>query len=142
MHGRRAKHLGESTRREQQQKPGRGTGKRGFDEKNNIRQPRRDGPSASKASTKSEELHPSWAAKRNQQAAAAPFQGKKIKFGGDEDDEGPAVGHQKPKSKNGGAASETLHPSWEAKRKAKEAQAAIMNAAKPKKIVFDNDDDD
>ncbi|KAJ3185365.1 hypothetical protein HDU85_001415 [Gaertneriomyces sp. JEL0708] len=36
---------------------------------------------------------------------------------------------------------ENAHPSWEAKRKAKEAQAAALTAAKPKKIVFAADDD-
>ncbi|KAI9091826.1 BUD22-domain-containing protein [Phlyctochytrium arcticum] len=37
---------------------------------------------------------------------------------------------------------EKLHPSWEAKRKAKEAHAHIMSDAKPKKIVFSNDSDE
>ncbi|KND01941.1 hypothetical protein, variant [Spizellomyces punctatus DAOM BR117] len=37
---------------------------------------------------------------------------------------------------------ETLHPSWEAKRKAKEAQSMILQAGKPKKIVFGSESDE
>ncbi|KAI8917529.1 BUD22-domain-containing protein [Powellomyces hirtus] len=46
---------------------------------------------------------------------------------------------QQPKPKAGSGA--PLHPSWEAKRKAKEAMAQVASSAKPKKIVFGDDDD-
>ncbi|KAJ3155785.1 hypothetical protein HDU86_004255 [Geranomyces michiganensis] len=56
--------------------------------------------------------------------------------------------HLQPKTQQqaGAAAGDSkagpLHPSWEAKRKAKEALQHAATAAKPKKIVFNNDDDD
>ncbi|KAI8825963.1 BUD22-domain-containing protein [Fimicolochytrium jonesii] len=54
----------------------------------------------------------------------------------------PATGESAAPAK-GNTKAEPLHPSWEAKRKAKEAQTAAMEEAnkKAKKIVFDNDSD-
>ncbi|KAJ3175594.1 hypothetical protein HDU87_006091 [Geranomyces variabilis] len=53
--------------------------------------------------------------------------------------------HLQPKTKpaaGGDTNAAPLHPSWEAKRKAKEALQNAASAAKPKKIVFKNDDDE
>ncbi|KAI8591001.1 BUD22-domain-containing protein [Geranomyces variabilis] len=52
--------------------------------------------------------------------------------------------HLQPKAKPAAADTNAapLHPSWEAKRKAKEALQNAASAAKPKKIVFNNEDDE
>ncbi|KAJ3170698.1 hypothetical protein HDU88_008601 [Geranomyces variabilis] len=52
--------------------------------------------------------------------------------------------HLQPKAKQAAADTNAapLHPSWEAKRKAKEALQNAASAAKPKKIVFNNEDDE
>jgi hypothetical protein len=63
-------------------------------------------------------LHPSWEAKKSQQAIV-PATGKKIVF---EDD-----------------VKEELHPSWVAKKQAKEQAAAKLASVKPTKITFNDE---
>ncbi|ORY05332.1 hypothetical protein K493DRAFT_404374 [Basidiobolus meristosporus CBS 931.73] len=84
-----------------------------------------------------EKLHPSWEAKRHQKnAAARPFQGTKITF--DEDAGGNSNSNSNSNNQGAAPKSATLHPSWEAKRRQKEAQAALATV-KNTKIVFDSD---
>jgi hypothetical protein len=100
-------------------------------------------PAAVPSAGGTEPVHPSWAAKQQQQAslAAAPA-GKKVVFG----DNGAAlvIGSGTGARKGPGApgSTEVLHPSWEAKRKLKEQSAAMAAAmARPqgKKLTFDSD---
>ncbi|KAI8868495.1 BUD22-domain-containing protein [Ramicandelaber brevisporus] len=100
---------------------------------------------------KSEPLHPSWEAKKREREAmanAAVPQGKRITF--DMDDGGSVAvstppAPAAPQSSSSGyqskkpAPAESLHPSWEAKRREREAMAS---AAVPqnKKITFNFDD--
>ncbi|KAJ3110016.1 hypothetical protein HK100_003175 [Physocladia obscura] len=78
-----------------------------------------------------ENLHPSWAAKRAQKQQAGPveFSGKKVVFGGDDEDS-----TKKPVA---ATVNESLHPSWAAKKK----QSIAIGNSQGKKIVFGKDND-
>ncbi|SGZ33635.1 BQ5605_C041g11981 [Microbotryum silenes-dioicae] len=87
-----------------------------------------------------EGMHPSWEAKRRAQeallnSANAP-KGKKITFSssGAQPVEVPRAA---PVARGKSLVEEGMHPSWEAKRRAQEAQLSLANAPKGKKITFD-----
>lgn len=85
-------------------------------------------------------LHPSWAAKKKQKlviasAHSAAGQGKKITFDQDSGTPAPLKIAVKPQNPN---CPSSAHPSWDAKRKEKEALAQkLASAPKAKKIVFE-----
>ncbi|RKP10282.1 Bud-site selection protein [Thamnocephalis sphaerospora] len=88
-------------------------------------------------------VHPSWAAQQQRKAAerTATFQGTKVRF--DQDDSAdirPAHNAKQGGSGNDTGGNAQDHPSWEAKRRKREQEAA-MQRAKPSgtKIVFDDD---
>ncbi|XP_037949255.1 MATH and LRR domain-containing protein PFE0570w [Teleopsis dalmanni] len=94
---------------------------------------------------KSENLHPSWAAKQKQKPIITNFQGKKITFNDDDNMEQtvPQNNFNKNKNSNGAGKGKTsnkvennLHPSWAAKQK----QKPTITAFEGKKIKFDDDD--
>lgn len=90
-----------------------------------------------------ESLHPSWLAKKNNRVGITEFAGKKIVFGQDEETAPPIteawrlrIKEKKENAKE--EPKEVLHPSWEAKRRAKEMEAERMRNEKPTKVVFDD----
>ena len=119
-------------------------GGRGRFEANSFRGRGDFGGRDEKRDQETENLHPSWAAKRKTQSIGE-FQGKKIKF--DDDDEGgarkilSAPREVRPQvaprpSSQGSAESSNLHPSWAARKE----QHKGIQAFQGKKIVFNNDD--
>ncbi|KAL2914891.1 hypothetical protein HK105_205635 [Polyrhizophydium stewartii] len=96
------------------------------------------------------DLHPSWQAKRMKTTAIAEFKGTKVTFDDDGDSKSAAAasatktaggaGAQRPAASRAASAGETLHPSWEAKRRAKELEAKRLVPGKPTKIKFGDDD--
>ncbi|KAJ1342041.1 hypothetical protein BSLG_003358 [Batrachochytrium salamandrivorans] len=93
-------------------------------------------------------LHPSWQAKRKVTTAIAEFQGTRIKFGdnGETKDTVSAptttsrLAPPKPPIAPVKPLAEKLHPSWEAKRRAKELEERRKVSGKATKITFDADD--
>jgi BUD22 len=85
-------------------------------------------------------LHPSWQAKKANKVGIEAFAGKKIVFGDDSEPSKPMAMPAKPQiaKKAPAPVEENLHPSWEAKRKAKEAAAELLKNAKRTKITFDD----
>lgn len=72
-------------------------------------------------------IHPSWAAKQTQKKAIVPFQGTKLKFGENDNDQPRVAGLQ----------GSTVHPSWSAKQN----QKVGIQSFQGKKTVFNTDDD-
>jgi len=75
-------------------------------------------------------LHPSWAAKKRANISIAKFEGKKIKFG----DENNPVSTVTSTSKSQQISEEKLHPSWTAKQNLK----STIQAFQGKKTLFED----
>lgn len=84
-----------------------------------------------------EQLHPSWAAKLKNQSRInqTAFQGKKIKFSDDAEEEPKQVQKQETKKQESAKADPSLHPSWAAK-----LQQKTNVAFQGQKIKFEDDE--
>ncbi|TMW53777.1 hypothetical protein DOY81_001062 [Sarcophaga bullata] len=97
----------------------------------------------SQSQTLEQNLHPSWAAKQKLKPVITKFQGKKITFGENDDDNStnqsslaPSKNTRSVPVKANDSKQDSLHPSWVAKQKLKPTITAFQG----KKITFDNDD--